>query len=216
MGTCCGNGIENSEVKDKNLEQKLREFIAKDFQSKGRVELERVFLHGSVPADARVIAVEPSPALGVISFELSGPDSSGLNHVFGTASSKVYLPIVVAKTAIRNNEPFTIDNCILREKEISAYRFTGYYESFEAMKSFRARGFINPGMVIGYNHTQSPFIVNAGESVQLVSASPGIQVSVRARAVENGREGQWIKVENLSNKRVVQARVTSQGTVSVH
>ena len=71
-------------------------------------------------------------------------------------------------------------------------------------------------MVISYNQTQSPFLVSSGESVQLVKQSPGIQVSVRARAIESGREGQWIKVENLSNKRIVQARVMSQGTVSVH
>jgi len=41
-------------------------------------------------------------------------------------------------------------------------------------------------------------------------------VSVRAKALENGREQQWIRVENLSNRKVIQAKVLGPGEVSLH
>lgn len=216
VGPCLANLAPGSETKMTSVENKLREFIKRELQNKARVEVDRVFLSGIVPQAAEITSVEPNPPFGVINFELSWNEQGNYKQAFGTASSKVFLPVVVAKTAIRNNEPFTSENCSLKEKELTAHRLTGYYESLESMRPFRARGYITPGMVISYNQTQSPFIVNSGESVELVRVSPGIQISVRARAVESGREGQWIKVENLSNKKIVQAKVLSPGTVSVH
>jgi flagella basal body P-ring formation protein FlgA len=86
----------------------------------------------------------------------------------------------------------------------------------ENLQKLRARAYITPGSVISHQHTQIPFIVNSGESVALVRETPSIKVSLRVKALENGRENQWIRVENAHSKKVIQARVVQPGEVSLH
>ncbi len=197
-------------------EKKLKKYIARDFENRGRIEVERIFVKESIPTEAEVISVEPRPALGLVNVEFAWPEGGTTHYVFGSALVKLYAPIVVAKTVIRNNESFTKDNCTLQEREVSPYRVTGFYDHLESLKNLRARGYINPGIIISHTHTQAPFLVNLGESVQLVSETPAVKVSIRAKALENGRENQWIRIENISNKKVLQAKVISPGEVSLH
>ena len=197
-------------------EQKLKNYITRDFGGQGRVEVEKVFMKTLVPQDAAVIAVEPRPAVGLVNFEMAWQEDGVLRQAYGSASVKIYAPIVVAKTVIRNNESFTKDNCTLQEREISPYKVTGYYDRLEDLKSFRVKGYVTPGTVISPNHTQAPFLVSSGESVELVRESPTLRLSIRAKALENGRENQWIRVENLSTRKIIQAKVVNQGEVSFH
>lgn len=197
-------------------EQKLKSYILRDFEQKGRVEVQRVFYKGTIPAEAEVIAVEPRPALGVVNFDFAWLEGGVSRHSYGTATVKWYTPIVIAKTVIRNHEPFTSENCSIVEREVSPYRVTGYYDNFASLSKLRARGYISPGLVISHNHTEAPFLVTSGESVELVRETPNIRVSIRAKALENGRDQQWIRVENLNTKKVVQAKVVKSGQVSLH
>jgi flagella basal body P-ring formation protein FlgA len=197
-------------------EQKLKNYITRDFGGQGRVEVEKVFMKTLVPQDAAVIAVEPRPAVGLVNFEMAWQEDGVLRQSYGSASVKIYAPIVVAKTVIRNNESFTKDNCTLQEREISPYKVTGYYDRLENLKTFRVKGYVTPGTVISPNHTQTPFLVSSGESVELVRESPTLRLSIRAKALENGRENQWIRVENLSTRKIIQAKVINQGEVSFH
>lgn len=206
----------DSKSKLETTEQKLKNFIAKDFENRGRIEVERLYSQEAIPPQAEVLAVEPRPALGVVSFEFAWDANGNSKHVFGTATVKLYRPVAVAKTIIRNNEAFNKDNFSFQEREVSPYRVTGYYDDSESLNRLRARGYISPGMVISHSHTQMPFLVNSGEAVMLVRETPSVRVSVRAKALENGREQQWIRVENLSNRKVIQAKVLGPGEVSLH
>lgn len=200
----------------KTPEQKIKSYISRDFGIHGRVEVEKVFMKTLVPQDAEVIAVEPRPAAGLVNFEMAWEENGVLRQAYGNASVKIYTPIVVAKTVIRNNESFTKDNCSLQEREISPYKVTGFYDRLETLKSFRVKGYVTPGTVISPIHTQTPFLISSGESVELVRESPSVRVSIKAKALENGRENQWIRVENLSTRKVIQAKVINQGEVSFH
>jgi flagella basal body P-ring formation protein FlgA len=200
----------------KTPEQKLKTYISRDFGSHGRVEVDKMFMKIIVPQDAEVIAVEPRPAVGLVNFEMAWQENGVLRQAYGSASVKIYAPIVVAKTVIRNNESFTKDNCSLQEREISPYKVTGFYDRLENLKSFRVKGYVTPGTVISPNHTQTPFLISSGESVELIRESPTVRVSIKAKALENGRENQWIRVENLSTRKVIQAKVINQGEVSFH
>lgn len=205
-----------SQTKLETPEQRLKTFIAKDLEHKGRVEIERFYLRGPIPPEAEVLAVEPRPAVGLVNFEFVWSADGVSKHAFGTASVKIYRPIVVSKTIIRNSEALNSENCSLQEREISPFRLTGYYEDLQSLNRLRARGYIPPGMVISHNHTQEPFVVNSGENINLIRETPSVKVSIRAKALENGREQQWIRVENLSNRKIIQARVLRPGEVSLH
>ena len=196
--------------------EKLRSYISADFKNRGRVEVERVFLKEIIPQEAMVMAVEPRPALGLINFEMAWQENRTTRHAFGTASVKLYAAVMVAKTVIQNNEAFTNENCGLQEREVSPFRITGFYDRMESLKTFRARGYINPGTVIAFNQTQAPYLVNSGEMIELVRETPTLRVAVRVKALEQGRENQWIRIENINTKKISQAKVIKSGEVSLH
>ncbi len=208
--------LDNSTNSNNTLEQKLKNYLSAQFENQGRVELERVYAKDLIPAEAQVISVDPKPSLGWVNFEVAWPDNGSVRRTFGTAVVKLYVPIAVAKTAIRNSESFTQENTQLQEREVSPFRVTGFYHRMENLQKLRARAYITPGSVISHQHTQIPFIVNSGESVALVRETPSIKVSLRVKALENGRENQWIRVENAHSKKVIQARVVQPGEVSLH
>jgi flagella basal body P-ring formation protein FlgA len=60
-----------------------------------------------------------------------------------------------------------------------------------------------------------PELVGRGDTVTLTFESPGVMLSVRARAVESGTEGDVIPVINPQSKRTVQATVDGPGHVIV-
>jgi flagella basal body P-ring formation protein FlgA len=53
--------------------------------------------------------------------------------------------------------------------------------------------------------------VHRGESVMLTYSVPGVQLSARARALEDGAVGQDIRLVNLSSNRTIDATVTGPG-----
>jgi flagella basal body P-ring formation protein FlgA len=60
----------------------------------------------------------------------------------------------------------------------------------------------------------APLAVRRGDAVTLVYVAPGLQVTARARALDNGALGQPIRVTNLQSNRVVNAVVTGPGAAS--
>ena len=54
-------------------------------------------------------------------------------------------------------------------------------------------------------------VVHRGENVLIVYALPGIQLSARARALEDGAVGQDIRLVNLTSNRTIDATVTGPG-----
>lgn len=56
--------------------------------------------------------------------------------------------------------------------------------------------------------------VRRGESVILTYSVPGIQLSARARALEDGAVGQDIRLVNLSSNRTIDATVTGPGAAT--
>lgn len=199
-----------------SIEGKLKSYLEKEFNHKGRIEVARVFVKGVVPEQAQIITVEPKPALGWVSFESVWENEGKPQNAYGTAMVKLYAPIAVAKTVIKINEAFTKDNIVLQEREVSPYKVTGFYDDLSILFKLRSRSYLNPGAVISHNVTQIPFLVNLGETVALVRETPSVRVSMRVKALENGRENQWIRVENIASRKILQARVIQPGEVSLH
>jgi flagellar basal body P-ring formation protein FlgA len=62
---------------------------------------------------------------------------------------------------------------------------------------------------------QADYLVRQGQSVTLVAAAPGIEVRAPATALEDGREGGRVRVQNLASQRVVQGVVDANGLIYV-
>jgi flagella basal body P-ring formation protein FlgA len=78
-----------------------------------------------------------------------------------------------------------------------------------------ARRDLRPGVPLRVSEMMKPELVGRGDTVTLTFESPGVVLSVRARAVESGTEGDVIQVFNPQSKRTVQATVDGPGHVIV-
>lgn len=66
----------------------------------------------------------------------------------------------------------------------------------------------------GEEEQAAPLAVRRGDAVTLVYVAPGLQLTARARALDNGALGQPIRVTNLQSNRIVNAVVTGPGAAS--
>jgi flagella basal body P-ring formation protein FlgA len=78
-----------------------------------------------------------------------------------------------------------------------------------------ARRDLRAGIPLRISEMMKPELVGRGDTVTLTFESPGVVLSVRARAVEAGTEGDVIQVINPQSKRTVQATVDGPGHVIV-
>jgi flagellar basal body P-ring formation protein FlgA len=78
-----------------------------------------------------------------------------------------------------------------------------------------ARNALEPGRPLRVSDLMKPQVVQRNEMVTLVYRVPGIMLTVRGKATENGAEGDLISVLNEQSKRTVQGIVSGPGRVIV-
>jgi len=71
------------------------------------------------------------------------------------------------------------------------------------------------GAVLTSEDLLADFMVRQGEQVTLVAAVDGIEVRASGLALQNGRQGALIRVQNTSSSRVIQGFVTGDRVVDV-
>jgi flagella basal body P-ring formation protein FlgA len=85
----------------------------------------------------------------------------------------------------------------------------------EALIGFETRRMLRAGEPVRSYDLQRPLMVERGELVTLIFEAPGIQLSVRARAMENAADGELARFVNLQSNRTVEALVDGPGRARV-
>lgn len=70
--------------------------------------------------------------------------------------------------------------------------------------------------IVPPNALDAPMLVKRGQKVTIIAQNTGIQVHMKGKALKNGSEGDLIRVQNLSSKRIIEGRVMSAGVVGVN
>ena len=79
-----------------------------------------------------------------------------------------------------------------------------------------ARRVITPGEAITENEIEPPQVVKRGEFVTMVFENGPLSLTAKGKALQNGAEGDMIRVVNDSSNRTLEARVTGFKEVSVN
>ena len=79
----------------------------------------------------------------------------------------------------------------------------------------QARRALRPNEVVRAYDLQAPVMISRGEIVNLTFTSPGIALSVRARALDNSATGEMGRFVNLQSNRTVEAWVEGPGEATV-
>lgn len=80
---------------------------------------------------------------------------------------------------------------------------------------FSARRGLRAGTPIRASQVRKPVVVAKGSLVTLVLSAPGLALSARGRAMEDGGRGEVIRVSNLQSHAIVEGNVTAAGRVEV-
>jgi len=78
-----------------------------------------------------------------------------------------------------------------------------------------ARHVLMPGMPIAITDLARPVLVHRGQSVMIALAVPGLSLSAKGEAMDDGALGERIRVRNTLSRAILQAEVTGPGELDV-
>jgi flagella basal body P-ring formation protein FlgA len=74
---------------------------------------------------------------------------------------------------------------------------------------------LTAGTVVTADALLPDYIIRQGQQVTLVAAASGIEVRAAGKALEDGREGARVRVQNLASLKVVQGVVSPAGVIEI-
>ncbi|MHA7777714.1 flagellar basal body P-ring formation chaperone FlgA [Roseibium sp. M-1] len=111
---------------------------------------------------------------------------------------------------------------ILKENDIDVIRMprtkvpSGAIADASEIVGMEARTSLRAASPLSRRDFQQPVLIRKGEKITVTFEMPGMKLSSRAQAMDDGAQGDVIDVMNLTSRRMVPATVTSRGHVRVH
>jgi flagella basal body P-ring formation protein FlgA len=141
---------------------------------------------------------------------------SGIRHKPARISGYLYetAEIVTLAHPLARGE-FVQQNDIMIERRPREEIAADAIRQSSAIVGLAARRNLRAGRPVRSAELMKPELVGRNDPVTLVFESPGVVVSVRAKAIESGAEGDVIQVLNQQSKRTVQGVVEGRGRVVV-
>ncbi len=126
----------------------------------------------------------------------------------------VYRPAVVTTKRVEKGEVFTAGNIAL-VREPSSKIMQGCFRQLNYVLGRKASAPIIPDTVIRVNDIFDPPVITRGKIVQAIMRLGNVELTVDARAVEDGKAGDIIRVENSDSHKVLRAKVLDEKTVLI-
>lgn len=144
--------------------------------------------------------------------EITCPDQPGW-VIKVNSKVDVFLSAVFANQLIERGHTITADQ--LELQELKASRATrDFFTSVDEAVGMGAKRRIRPDQLITSRLLTMPFLVRRGQQVAITARKDGIAASTLGEALEDGQEGDVVRVRNLSSQKVIKAQVLDEGTVS--
>jgi flagella basal body P-ring formation protein FlgA len=134
--------------------------------------------------------------------------------LFVTAEVKRFGEVVVAKQPINRGSLVMPAQIALERRETGAL-LNGWFADPTAAIGMQARRSLQPGDVLTDAHLKAPLWIERGQLVRLISQGGAISVSMNGEALDDGGQGDRVRVRNGSSERVVEGIVASPGVVRI-
>jgi flagella basal body P-ring formation protein FlgA len=178
-------------------------------------------------AYVRVLAIEPgaadAPRLAQFFFDPRSQRFEANVEVPGSAALR-RKPVRVSGTLYETVEVVTLARALSRGEAVRPNDVTierrPKAEVTDAVRRTdaigqAARRELRAGQFLRTADLMKPELVSRGDSVTLVFEGPGVKVTMQAKALEAGTQGDLVQVLNPQSKRVVQATVDGPGRVVI-
>lgn len=131
------------------------------------------------------------------------------------ADVKVMEDVVVTKRPLARGHRVTARDITVAERDLSTLRM-GYIGSPQRVIGMVIRRPVPIGSVINSSLLEKSRLIRRGEDVLIIARTAGVEVRMMGRALDDGGQGDLVKVRNLSSRQIVVGTVTAAGTVNVH
>ena len=190
-----------------------------------------------VPGEMEIINVRVNPRKiwlpeGRVSFKIEDPpagavvgkvssmvtilvDGQPFRHARVSARIEVYKPVLCAVRGLKRGQiirPGDLKQVTMPLSRLKA----GYFQQEKAVLGLAARRSLRPGQIVTSDVLTKPAVVKRGSRVMIVAQCPGIIVRVPGEVEEKGAIGDFVRVKNISSRKVIIAQVHDSRTVKVN
>lgn len=125
---------------------------------------------------------------------------------------KKYEQVAVTSRPIAANETITPDAIIFERRDIGRMP-PGYFTGLNKILGLTVKRQLGPGLVLNDSMVAKPIVIKRGQAVNITAKVGDIEVSTSGVALQNGSIGQFIRVQNINSKKVVNGRIIDESTV---
>ena len=202
------------------LEKKIASVLSHRYQASGHVlaRLSREWKPLNVPVDWEFKFQQSIPdelsANAFVRFSISS-DGLDLGEWGYPVKCSQMVDVAVAKVPLNRGNRITPDlfsssvmdalgsgaNCVLSDARLNGYQVASS---------------LKPGTVLKWSHLSKVTLVRKGQVVNVFASGKGIFVEMKGQAMEDGVEGSFVRIRNISSNREFQAKVLNENSVKVY
>ncbi len=202
------------------LEKKIASVLSHRYQASGYIlaRLSREWKPLNVPVDWEFKFQQSIPdelsANAFVRFSISS-DGLDLGEWGYPVKCSQMVDVAVAKVPLNRGNRITPDlfsssvmdalgsgaNCVLSDARLNGYQVASS---------------LKPGTVLKWSHLSKVTLVRKGQVVNVFASGKGIFVEMKGQAMEDGVEGSFVRIRNISSKREFQAKVLNENSVKVY
>lgn len=124
------------------------------------------------------------------------------------------IPVLVLQRAVARGARVTEQDVAVETRRVSGSA-NAYLTKIADLQAQTAKRPLPVGTVLSADAFVADMVVKRGEQVTLLAAAGGFEVRAPGRALADGREGAYLKAQNLSSLAVVEGVVVGPGVIRV-
>lgn len=125
---------------------------------------------------------------------------------------KVFDKVAVAARNLQPRRILQPKDVKLEERDVSL-NAVHYLTDLESVIGRELNRLVREGTIFTAGMVKNPVIMPSGTIVTIISRYNGIEIKVEGKAMQAGREGSVIKVQNTATRKIIDARVVDAVTV---
>ena len=198
------------------LEQQVQEHVASSgLQARHEIQLSRLDQRLRLPLcndDALSASLEcPATPVGRVTVRVSCSAPSPW-RLFVPAQVSLFQPVVVSTRPLSRGSVVGAEDVHLAERDTGLLGSNYLLDPAQAIGMQLKRN-VSADNVLSYTQLENNRIVRRGDKVVISSGNSSVSVKMPGEALEDGTQGEQIRVRNTRSNRVIRARVTGPGQV---
>jgi len=131
-----------------------------------------------------------------------------------TVRFKTFDNMVVAKSQLNKLNRISGDQVLIQRIESTTIKRM-FFRNLEDVFNLQTKRIVQKGKPIFFDMVELPFLVTRGDILKIVVKLKNLEVSATGKALQGGRIGDMIKVENLSTRKKLVGTIQNRKTVLI-